>query len=941
MTELARKRALMGTAAAFTLMMAAASQAHAQQGGAVAAADADAAGEVQEIVVTGTAIRGVAPVGSATVNVTRDAILETGARDASTLISQLPQGSGLGTTLNNSGGRNAGVNLRGLGNNATLLLIDGHRTVQQGVTNQISDPNTIPFAAIERVEVVTDGASAIYGSDAVAGVVNYILRKDFEGMEMSVGYTNNLYDQFRGEVLIGHSWGSGSVMAGLSAEGNNHVKRNARPYLMDDLRAYGGNDGRFNGLTVFPGSTPVLIAGNTVYGLPANLNGRVPTAAEVLARRNQPTDLQDQGNVQDYYTRRTRQSGIFRLNQDFGRAGEVTFTTLFNIRENKAPGGDNGSASAYSLTVRPSSPFYIQGLGSGNQRLVYNVRANYPDPQEYNQENYEKTINNTLEYRVDLFRDFQFTGIGTYGTNYGCGACHANANTVLADVILDPRLVAVYGFNPYQAGPQTGAAKLVGGFTQEATNKLIDLVGKVDGSLFALPAGELRIAVGAEYQKHDFWLHAQNALNEAGTYQTSRLAKSHRIIESAFGEVFVPIFGTANAIPGFQRLDLSAAVRYDKYSDIEKGTTNPKVGVSWRPVDDLLIRGSWGTSFRAATLGESDPRTVGQTNRTLIINGLNDPRIPVTIPATGQSLVLNRGGNTAGLKPESATVWSLGSDYNPSFIPGLRLGVTYYNVNYKDRIENLPNATLILSSPAVYEQYKDFFIVAPQPASCVNGAQPGLPGQPQYATYNPAYLPWLSDPNAVYSPTSQNDCQLVGIIAGGRLNLGRVKQSGLDFNARYEFETEFARITLNGNFTKILKLQRSLLPTSPLFDALDTIGNQVSERGRASVSMNRGPFTANVQANYIGSYLNNATITVNGVKYPDTKVPSWTTFDAGLSYNVPRGSSGVMEGVRVSLNVTNFTDKDPPIVLSGGSAIDDANHNIWGRYWSFEISKRF
>ena len=118
-------------------------------------------------------------------------------RDAGSLISTLPQGSGLGNTLATNAGRGAGVNLRGLGNNATLLLFDGHRTVSQGIQNIGADPNIIPFGAIDRVEVVTDGASAVYGSDAVAGVVNYILRRPFDGAEVSARWTHTLYERAR------------------------------------------------------------------------------------------------------------------------------------------------------------------------------------------------------------------------------------------------------------------------------------------------------------------------------------------------------------------------------------------------------------------------------------------------------------------------------------------------------------------------------------------------------------------------------------------------------------------------------------------------------------------------------------------------------------------------------------------------------------------------
>ena len=216
---------LLGSTALALSMLATPVSAQTTQGGEISSKGvADAAEQnAEDIVVTGTAIRGVAPVGSATLNIKREDILASGVRDPGAIIAQLPQGSSLGTTLTTSGGRSQGVNLRGLGNNATLLLFDGHRTVPQAVTAQISDPNIIPFAAIERVEVVTDGASAVYGSDAVAGVVNYVLRKDFEGLEVSARFTDTLYNQKAIDFVTGHNWGSGGIILAFSHEENTAV----------------------------------------------------------------------------------------------------------------------------------------------------------------------------------------------------------------------------------------------------------------------------------------------------------------------------------------------------------------------------------------------------------------------------------------------------------------------------------------------------------------------------------------------------------------------------------------------------------------------------------------------------------------------------------------------------------------------------------------------
>lgn len=910
------RKNLMGTAAVASVLWAGAFAAQAQNVQTLPTTSAQEVTEVEAIIVTGTAIRGVAPVGSATVGITQQELVESPARDSSSLITQLPQASSLGTTLGSTGGRASGVNLRGLGNNATLVMFDSRRVVPQGGNQLVSDPNLVPFLAVERVEVVTDGASAIYGSDAVAGVVNYILRRNYDGAEIRARHTNSLYSQYQVEGVVGRSWGTGSLMLAAAYDTNDGVPRNVREYMMQDLRQFGGNDNRFIGTTVYPGATPSLIIGNTVYGLPAS-NGAIPDAAAVLGLQNNP-ELRDNSEYYNFYSERERRSLLLKWRQQLNENVEFGYTGIYNRRTNSAPSGDGFERIAITLT--PSSPYYIPGMPNptANQTVVYNYSLNHPNTSR-DQNNAEETINHSVDLTVDMPRDFQFTAIASYGWTNSCNVCQPQVNTTVARVIGND---ASWGFNPFLQGEQAGAQALVGGFLQNYDTELFDVVMKVDGPLFDLPAGTVRIAAGAEYAASEMSLHAQNTLNLTGEYQTSRLTSSDREMMSAFAEVFVPLMPS---------LDLSMALRYDDYSDAGN-TTNPKIGLTWRPTDEFLIRGSWGTSFRAPTLIEANPATVGQTNRVWVSNGAGDPNVPIVNVGTGQSPVLNRGGNTAGLRPETAEIWSLGAEYNPNWLPDLRLSLTYYNVAYEDRIENLPNATLILSSPEYRALYDDFWITAPQPASCVNG---------DYSTYNPLYLPWLSDPNTVYSPSTINDCQLVGIIAGGRLNLGQVNQDGLDFSANYRHTTDFGDFTLAASFSKILNLEKSVVAGGPLFDNLDTIGFQVSERGRLNLGYRNGGFNAFATANYVGSYLNNATITVAGVKIPDTEIPAWTTLDMGASYTFGSGQAAFLNDVRVSVTVQNVTDEDPPIVLSGTSAYDSGVHNPFGRVWGFEISKRF
>jgi iron complex outermembrane receptor protein len=906
----------------------------------------DAAGQPtvaskEDIIVTGTAIRGVAPVGSATVNVTRDVIIQSGVRDASSLITQLPQGSGQGATLGNSSGRSAGVNLRGLGNNATLLLFDGHRTVAQGVQTLVPDPNTIPFGAIERVEVVTDGASAVYGSDAVAGVVNYIFRRPFDGGEFSARYTNTIYDEGSFNGVLGKTWDGGGILVAGTYEKNSRVRQGSISQLRADLSPFGGNDSRLQGTTFFAaGQNGALINGSTVYGLPAGLNGRTPTTAEVQALRGTPA-LVDASDYADYYTRRERMSLLVRVQQDLGSLGELSVTGILNRRTNFATGSGDGAFQSVAIAVPTNSPYYVPGLGAGSQSIVYNFRLNNPD-RELNREDYENTRNLLIDYRVPLFGDFRLSAAGGIGTSYGCAVCQPQPNTILTSTIATPATAS--RFNPYLQGEQPGAEGIFGVFIQKVRNNFLDFLPKIDGSLLTLPGGNLRVALGGEITRSGYHQQSDYTLNPTTTLTVFRKADSVRTVKSAFAEAYVPIFSADNAIFAFRKLDLSLAIRHDNYSDFGS-TTNPKVGVTWKPMDDLQLRGSYGTSFRAPTQAETNFNVVGAANRTFIPNNLGNPAIPVTNASNGTTLILNSTFRFAQLRPETAKIFSLGGDYTPSYVPGLRFGVTYYSVDYKDRIASLPNPATALSNPATFALYQDFFTIAPQPGTCVNGSVNGNPGAPQYTTYNPAYLPYLNAPGS-YPPTTANDCQLVGILDAATRNLGRVKQSGLDFTLNYAHEFPFATLSFDGAFTKVLQLKRNLLPGAPLFDALDRIGEQLSERGRFSAGLTKGPFSGNVAANYLGSYLNNQTPTVAGVKLPDQKVPSWTTFDLNVSF-APEVEGGIFGDTRFTFSARNFTDKDPPVVLSSvvfngvPTAVDLSNHNVFGRILTFEISKKF
>ena len=213
----------------------------------------DKSDELDEIVVTGSRIRGAEPVGSTVITVSRQDIEVAAPISTTALIQRLPQVFNLGVSESSrgqSGGSGnitygSAINLRGLGPYATLTLIEGHRAVPQGTTGFGVDASIIPTAALGRVEVVADGASALYGSDAVAGVVNLILRRDFEGVEASVrGGSGDAYSEKQGSLIGGMGWTSGHVMAAYEYAFHSNLNGLDRDFFRGDLTARGGRDFR-------------------------------------------------------------------------------------------------------------------------------------------------------------------------------------------------------------------------------------------------------------------------------------------------------------------------------------------------------------------------------------------------------------------------------------------------------------------------------------------------------------------------------------------------------------------------------------------------------------------------------------------------------------------------------------------------------------------------
>ncbi len=959
-TRIASSRRLMLGTAALPLIVTAAlisfTPAHAQdipvtQENTAAAPDVDSKSTDKDttvVVVTGTNIKGIKPVGSETTTMKREEILATGLTNVTDVLRTLPQvqntGDPNGATMREGGTAGYGgnstqgttINLRGIGSSATLTLVDGHRLAPSGAALTFTEATQVPIAAVERIEIVSDGASAIYGSDAVSGVINFVLRKRYNGAEVTGRYSVNKGADEKGvSATAGHSWnnvgkfGEGNAIFSMDFTDRSAFARNKSPYLMQDLTRFGGLDNRINGATATPGTPGNIVVTTTTYfpvygttyntyGLPNGTNEHL-TGADLLAAPN----LVDSADYADYIGALKRQQYVFILNQSITPWLDFSYEGFYTHRETISRALYTNSA----IKLTAASPFYIQGVPGiapgADETVQYNFYKDIGAQTTYNP---DTTWTQTASLKARLPKSWSADGYATFGRDATCGICNINNNV---DVDAFNFQIAQGNINPLSSTPLTDAQKatFIGTNIQASTNKMADFGLKFTGPLFSLPAGPVRLAVGAEHQYNE--QHLSNGANR-GTdnhFQWDNITTSNRTVDSAYLEVFIPVISRDMNIPLVQDINLDLAGRYDKYSDFGD-TSNPKIGITWDVNDELSFRGSWGTSFRAPSLTDTNANVFSYAGIFPFPNNSGDPNIAQAFP--GYSYALMFIGANPDLRPEEATTWSAGFDYKPAWVDGLSVGSTYYDIAYDNQIVFQPTVNLFLSSPenrAVYSKY----IHPVDNTGCVEGDS---------STYDPELAKYVALPN-LYGSTVGQVCQVQVVLDARETNMAATHQYGVDLHATYVRNTSYGFLNFGGSVTKILSSKQTIVEGTDAISAIDHYSYPVSLRGRFNAGWAKNGWNVNLFANYVGGYLNDQTLSDNGVQRPFQKVKANTTYDLGVGYMVPQDSTSFAKGVRVSLNIQNVLNQAPQIVLTNNSAYDPANSSILGRVFSLQLTKAF
>jgi iron complex outermembrane receptor protein len=889
---MSKKEALL-LGAAVVVAYSAPVQAQSQAG----SADETASSESSEIVVTGSRIRrqDLAGVGPATV-VSAEQIENTGIVNIETVLQRLPANAGFAGNQTSAywtgnGYGTAQVNLRGLGIKRTLVLLNGRRLVAGGTgANSSPDLNMIPVVALARTDVLKDGASAIYGADAMAGVVNLITRTDYEGLGISLrqGITERGDgSDFTADLIWGIRTERGGFMAAATYQKTSAVNMASRaPCSLAEVTPGAlscvNSASTIGGRAVLPGGQQINF--NQVPG--GNGNFYEPYSAAKHNFNSAPF-LNAVSPVE-------RVSTAFFADYDLTDNIEAFGEFLYTYRKSNqiaTPGTLRNLAISASNPTNPT----------GQNIVLIQRRLAEPGPRQFFQQT--DTWQGTFGLRGKLANNWAWEVAGSFGRNTAVDGSTNIANLERVANTLDTSKCSLAAGAAIPCADYLGFGDLTPAaldyilFTSRdrGGNELATVTADLNGDLFRLPAGPVAFAAGAVYRKEKGWRDPDplTVLGVANTNQQDPISGSS-IAKEAYLELSVPVLANT---PFFKALTLDGAVRYSNY-DLFGSDWNYKLSADWMINDDIRVRGTYGTGFRIPNVPElfggvsegnlttTDPCSRYSTsgNSTLIAN-CQASGVPANYVQLGTTILTTVGGNE-NLKAESSRSWTIGTVIQPrSLVPGLSLTADWFDIDIKDAIRAIPGSTKL--------------------AVC-------------YASANLAH-PFCGD--FTRSPLTGE----VTYLSAQPINTGREQMNGLDLGLVYDRAVGKVALSVDLNLTYLNKYVVLPFPGGdPIpFDGFIGGGNggYPKWRGYGVVTARKDRFNATWSTQWIGKATDfNAAAGEIGFRTPN------------LFYHNAQLAFEIDARTRFQLGVDNLFDRKAPYIQSFTDAnTDTMTYDLLGR----------
>lgn len=900
----------------------------------------DDAEQLESVVVTGSLIRRVdRETASPVIHLDRDYLTSSGDVTLGSVLQQLPvvsgdapnafqtnAGGGVASPLTENGSGAARVSLRGLGTGRTLVLINGQRMINP-------DMNLIPQSIVKRIDVLTEGASTTYGSDAVGGVINIITRDHFEGVEVSL----NDGISSRGD---GQRWGA-SITAGTNGDnysvvggvGYNRFKAIPRP-----SRDYASLLTLASGKLVPGGSSSVP---SDRIQLPPSLAGSFGCTHATLQGGDGSSlgDYRCYDSINDPYdysaanfiqAPQERKNAFVMASYDLSDSVTAFINAFYNHTVASGKDAAAPSGTGDGLVIKASNPINPFGVtfsdtvipGLPNSGYSFQTRLTGVGHRRHT---HTSTTEQVIAGLRGRFGESSWRWDATL--DYG----HFSRRQQNFHELIIPKLQEAIDnganiFDQANAGGSLDSGSINPIYSKYQTLKQVQL--QANGELWALPAGVIQASVGGNYRKRsmNYTVNKLTVLNPTTTLcgilqeGCGSPARGSDHIEELYGEALIPVL---TDVPGAYSLYVDVGMRISRYSSLGGSTNNKKIAVEWRPVADLLVRGTVSEVFRAPNLDQLyDGRSLVQPN-------LNDPCIGLSAAqlvqhsAACQSVPVNWVGNpilqvntyqsgskvvNAQLKPEQGKSIDFGLVYAPSWLPGFNASLDFWHVYLRDTLTFI-NADTVLTS-------------------CFNN------NSSPFCSFISRYGSGTKKPGEVR------------VIDTPTVNLGTLDTSGVDLSLTYNIHdvgvggANIGDLGFSLNSTYLSSFENNATPGVPGAQAKEYAGTYTSQFG--NMSRFRGVFTigwsrGNWDARWQGRYINGVTAP-NADRDTRASIQLRSMFyqSVQLGYKVPAIHT------EFDIGVNNLADKSPPWLYQNGAlGTDPATYDVLGRYYWARATLKF
>ncbi len=958
--------------------------------GYTAVAQSDAPAAEDEIITVGTQIKGADIAGILPVTSLSEIDIEaTGAVSGDELLASIPQigdvtfREGRFTGVNGARGDVGSVNLRGVGDGNTLVLLNGRRMVNHPGTQAVNqtpvvsvNSNAMPVTGIKRIEVLRDGASAVYGSDAVAGVINTVLDDDYVGTQLQLKYGTSegtALDEFSGTAKWGKGFNDGR--SNISVFGN-FMLRNGMPATdlinssTEDLTPffegtiYEGDSQFFNRsgdtqwaeLETVDGSDVPGTTDDDIYVQPTSLGGCLVAITPTTCIRNGtnvPTALRlDRAGYRDIVGDTDRYNLMAFLNHELDNGmeffGEASYyhADYYKERESAALLGSNPigiSATAFhnptgvDLRIKDYRPIdtgpRMIDVTNDSFRLLGGLRGTMSDwdweaaflHSEAKTKDRTNRISNTL---------FQQAINGTTASAYNVFAGGNQTD------INDPNF----------ANDQATIDNFMVEVKRDGTTKLTLADAKFSNpSIFSVPGGDVGIAAGVEWRHESYKDDRDDRLDGTivfndtviGTTNLSDVMGSSptpdtngdRDVLGAFVELAIPVISPEMDFPLAHSFDIQLAARAEDYSDVGS-VLKPKIAASWFPIEQFQLRGAYAEGFRAPNLEQINATAIRRVNSSredwIVCHALaGGPNFTSDNDCDNLTIESVRGGGP-NLEPESSKNFSFGGTFEPT--SNLTFMVDWWKIEQENLVGIFGDQNQITLDYLLRLQ-----------GSSNPGVVRGTPDPALAAVFTAAGL----DPSGAGDIIEVQDTFL---------NLDTRTSEGIDFGAVLDFEVDgIGDLTLKANAAHILEFFQNPGPDAQLLaDAREagTLSNLVSVVGQAdlrrengnpewrysaSLRWDNGPWGASASYRRVGDVFDTS---VTGADFDEFTIPAWDTVNLAADYTFDNGLFGG-ESTRIRVGVRNVTDEKPPIADEFARGYFVSLHSNRGRYWHASVRHDF